>query len=125
MSKWILIVDDEEATAWALAEGLREAGLETEIAHSTGEAVSKCHQRDYDLVITDVRLPDRSGLDFLGDLVASPPAPPAIVMSAFGGPEVEAAVERLGALAYFQKPFDVELLKRTVTTALAADRASN
>jgi DNA-binding NtrC family response regulator len=125
VTKWVLIVDDERATAWALAESLRDEGLATEIAHSSGEAEQKCRQRRFDLVITDIRLPDRSGLELLGDLAATPPPPPAIVVSAFGGPEIETAVDRLGAKAYFQKPFDVDMLKSAVTTVLAADSSAN
>jgi DNA-binding NtrC family response regulator len=120
VSKWVLIVDDEKATAWALAESLRDDGLETEIAHSSNEAIDRCRERRFDLVITDIRLPDRSGLELLGDLAAQPPMPPAIVISAFGGPEIESAVVRVGASAYFQKPFDVDSLRSTVTSMLAA-----
>ena len=49
----------------------------------------------------------------------------AIVVSAFGGPEVEKRVGHLGAKAYFQKPFDVERLKTAVSTVLAGDRAAS
>jgi DNA-binding NtrC family response regulator len=120
VSKWVLIVDDEKATAWALAESLREDGLETEIAHSSDEASARYGARPFDLVITDIRLPDRSGLELLAELAASPPAPPAIVISAFGGSDVETAVGRLGARAFFQKPFDVDAVKQTVAALLAA-----
>jgi len=124
VSKRVLIVDDEEATAWALAECLREEGCEAAIAHSSSEAAALCGGVRFDLVITDIRLPDRSGLELLGELAQSPPAPPAIVISADGGPEIESAVGRLGALAYFQKPFDLELLRHLVTRVLASDRSA-
>ncbi|MGD8394750.1 MAG: response regulator [Candidatus Eiseniibacteriota bacterium] len=119
MTHWVLIVDDEKATAWALAESLREDGYETAIAHSCGEASARLGERSFDLVITDIRLPDRSGLELLEELAASPTAPPAIVVSAFGGGDVETVIGRLGAHAFFQKPFDVDAVKQVVAVLLA------
>jgi DNA-binding NtrC family response regulator len=115
----VLIVDDEKATAWALAESLREEGFVTRTAHSAAEAEAAHRASPADLVITDLRLPDENGFALLARLGAAGGRPRAIVVSAWGGPEIEASVSRSGALAYVQKPFDVEKLKALVAVAFA------
>lgn len=121
MSKSVLIVDDEEATAWALAESLREEGFLARTAHSAAEAEAALGSEPADLVITDVRLPDQSGFELLMRLRgAAARVPKAIVISAYGGPEIDALVRKVGALAYVRKPFDVEQIKQLVAGAFDA-----
>lgn len=119
VNRSVLIVDDEKATAWALAESLREEGFDIRTAHSAAEAEAAYRARPADLVITDLRLPDENGFELLARLGARGQRPHAIVVSAWGGPEIAASVSRSGALAYVQKPFDVERLKQLVAGAFA------
>lgn len=121
MSKSVLIVDDEEATAWALAESLREEGFLARTAHSAAEAAAVLASEPVDLVITDVRLPDQTGFVLLTQLKATAArTPKAIVISAYGGPEIDEQVRQVGALAYVRKPFDVEKIKQLVAGAFGA-----
>jgi DNA-binding response OmpR family regulator len=117
--KSVLIVDDEKATAFALAESLREEGFQTAIAHSAAEAEAVHARYPADLVITDLRLPDLNGFELLARLGAGGRAPLAIVISAWGGPEIDSSLRQSGALAYVRKPFDVERIKDLVARALA------
>jgi DNA-binding response OmpR family regulator len=119
VSKSVLIVDDEKATAWALAECLREEGFSIATAHSAAEAEAAHAAHPADLVITDLRLPDRNGFELLERLGAAGRAPLAIVVSAWGGPEIDTRLRQSGALAYLPKPFDVERLKALVACAFA------
>jgi DNA-binding NtrC family response regulator len=123
VSKSVLIVDDEEATAWALAESLREEGFLARTAHSAAQAETAYASQPADLVITDIRLPDLNGFELLGRLEGVGRGPMAIVISAYGGPEIDAMVRRVGALAYVRKPFDVERIKQLVASAFAAPTA--
>ena len=118
MAKRVLIVDDEAATAWALSESLREDGLEPTIAHSAGEARQLLREEFFDLLISDVRLPDQSGLELLREREGS--RPPAILVTAFDGEEVAAAVRDLEAVACYRKPFDLDSLRETVSRVLGA-----
>ena len=120
MTKTVLIVDDDEATAWALAETLREEGILARVVHSAGAALREHAAQPADLVITDVRLPDRSGFELVAELDATERAPLTIMISAWGGEEIHRSVARAGALAYLSKPFDLERLKQLVVGALAA-----
>lgn len=123
MSRSVLIVDDEEATAWALAESLREEGFITSTAASAAEACAAHASEPADLVIADLRLPDGDGLELLERLRAGGRRPLAIVISAWGGPEISERLRRSGALACVRKPFDVEQVKYLVARALAGESA--
>ncbi len=121
VTRSVLIVDDEKATAWALAESLREEGFAIRTAHSAAEAVAAHAAEPADLVITDIRLPDEDGFALLARLGSGAEPPRAIVFSAWGGPEIAASVRRSGALAYVQKPFDVDRVKALVAEAFALE----
>ena len=104
------MVDDD--TAWL-------ADLETWLAHegfhvigiSRGEWVLEAVDfHEPDVVVVDLHLPGVDGLQILGQLRRRWPALPVIVMTAFGGADVEERVRRLGATGYFDKPFRLEHL---------------
>ncbi len=125
LSKSVLIVDDEEATAWALAESLREEGFSISTAANAAQAETIHDSHPVDLVITDLRLPDLDGLALLERLAARGRAPLAIVISAWDGPEIRERLERSGALACVRKPFDVERMKLLVARAFAGERSAD
>ena len=110
-SRRILIVEDEKLFADALGKVLKKAGFDCEQAGCLKEAERNFRNAEPDLVLTDVRLPDGSGLDFLRRLRGKFGSEiPTLVMSAYG--ELEDAVEamRLGAVDYLKKPFDLDEL---------------
>lgn len=75
--------------------------------------------RDFDVIITDVRMPGFSGMDVLRAVRDLPQAPPVIVMTAFGNKETHREADRLGADAVLDKPFDLDDLRRAVERALS------
>jgi DNA-binding NtrC family response regulator len=122
----VLLVDDEEKILKTLGRALRDEGhLVTTTARAV-DAQRLLVEQSYDLLIIDYRMPDRSGVDVVKELVATTPDSerPAIVMMTAHG-SVESAVEamKLGAHDYLQKPFEVEELLLTARRALAAQRA--
>jgi DNA-binding NtrC family response regulator len=119
VSKTVLIVDDEEATAWALAESLRDEGFSTATAASAAQAVAAHTARPADLIITDLRLPDLDGFALLERLARSDRAPLAIVISAWDGPEIRERFVKSGALACVRKPFNVDEVKDLVARSFA------
>lgn len=72
-----------------------------------------------DLVISDLRMPGRSGLEVLARLRYSDWATPFILTTAFGDPETHAEARRLGAAAVFDKPFDIDDLRTVVCNLVA------
>ncbi len=74
----------------------------------------------FDLVISDVRMPELTGLGVLASLQGDDAAPPVILITAFGDRQTHAEAERLGALSCLDKPFDIEDFRVAVRGALAA-----
>ena len=114
----ILIVDDEETQRKVLAGFLRKRGFEAVQAASAEAAVAEASARTIDLVLTDLRMPGRTGIDLVDDLRRVNPEVPVIVMTAFG--TVATAVEAMkrGAADYLTKPIDLDELEVLIARTL-------
>ncbi len=100
----LLIVEDEQALATAMARTLRSRGFVADIALSGAEARERFGAVDYELVLMDVRLPDESGYTLLGELNKKRPAPAVVMISGVDDPELGRAAVEIGAYGYFVKP---------------------
>jgi len=120
----ILIVDDEPTTSWALAEGLADDGYTIDTFRSAEDAVCWLRESRSDLVISDLRLPGMSGLEFARKLRRGRHAQPVIIVTAYGTPEAWRALRAAGVADCFHKPFAMDGLRRSVRHALesAAER---
>jgi DNA-binding response OmpR family regulator len=109
----ILIVEDDEAIATGLALNLKLAGRQTAIARDGDEALRLATDEDFALILLDINLPKRNGLEVLSALRAADNLVPVIVLSAREGEFDKVAALRLGADDYVTKPFALaELLAR-------------
>jgi DNA-binding response OmpR family regulator len=109
----LLVVEDDEAIATGLALNLKLAGRATTIARDGDEAMKLTAANDYELVLLDINLPKRNGLEVLSALRATDNLVPVIVLSARDGEYDKVAALRLGADDYVTKPFALaELLAR-------------
>ncbi len=104
----ILVVDDNASLARGLATFLRQEGHAPDVAASVAEAVGKLAGASFDLIITDLELPDGKGLEVIRRARMAVPPPEVILMTAYGS--VESAVEamKLGAMDYLTKPVPLE-----------------
>jgi DNA-binding NtrC family response regulator len=116
----VLVIDDEESLRHSLAKALRRSGYVVETAATGGEGVDRFSKGSFDAVLTDVRLPDLSGLDVLALCTETKPGVPVIVMTGFG--TVESALEamRRGARDFVRKPFKAEEVLDVLDAALSA-----
>ena len=107
MSERILIVDDESGIRTTLSGILEDEGYATAGVATAAEASSLLAREDFDLVLLDVWLPDRDGLEVLPEIGESRPELPVIVIS--GHANVDAAVKaiRLGAYDFMEKPLSL------------------
>ncbi len=114
----ILIVEDEPELGEVLAQNLSREGYAVHLAETAEKALSLFHEKPFDLVISDIRLPDMDGLDLLERLRLPSLAPPVILMTGFG--TVQNAVEamRKGAADYLLKPFPMEMLEQGIKNAM-------
>ncbi len=118
VSEPVLIVDDEVEMRIAMSETLKHCGYPVEISHSAIDAIKKFKQNNYSLVITDMTMPKRSGLELLKDIKSISPAKPVIMATAYG--TVETAVEAMkhGAFDYIKKPINFDSFQFIVQQAL-------
>jgi len=109
----ILIVEDDEAIATGLALNLKLAGRVTQIARDGEAALALTQAEDFSLILLDINLPRKNGLEVLSTLRASDNLVPVIVLSARDGEFDKVAALRLGADDYVTKPFALaELMAR-------------
>jgi DNA-binding response OmpR family regulator len=109
----ILIVEDDDAIATGLALNLKLAGRATSIARDGDDALRQAQDEDFALILLDINLPKRNGLEVLSTLRAADNIVPVIVVSARDGEFDKVAALRLGADDYVTKPFALaELLAR-------------
>ena len=118
----LLIVDDEEGMRRLLNKVLTRAGYETVTVGSGAEALRQVAADRFDLVVTDIKMPEMDGLQLLRELKEYEPSLPIIVMTAYG--TVESAVEalRAGAYDYIAKPFETDEIRLTVEKVLERER---
>jgi two-component system response regulator PilR (NtrC family) len=107
----ILIVDDERSMREMLAILLRREGHDVAIAENGRRALECLNQRPFDLVVSDARMPDLDGLQVLRHARSINPAVIAIMITAYGSPDLIKGVEELGVNDYVEKPFNTEVLK--------------
>jgi len=109
----ILIVEDDDAIATGLALNLKLAGRQTVIARDGVQALELTDEEEFQLVLLDINLPKKNGLEVLAALRQSDNVVPVIVISAREGEYDKVAALRLGADDYVTKPFALaELLAR-------------
>lgn len=121
MGERILVVEDELRVAQALCRvlALPEGGGHTVEHCETGEAALERLQKDhFDLIITDLRMAGMSGLDLLEHAHRISPAMRAVLITAYGTPQIEDRAKKLAA-AYVTKPFSMQSFVRTVRQILA------
>jgi DNA-binding response OmpR family regulator len=118
--KRILIVDDDGKLATLLQESLRTlgGGYEVVTAGGTDEALAKVSKRSFDLVITDLMMPEVDGLQLLEALNAISPSIVTVAMTAFDSREIRAKAERFGIYRYLAKPFSIHEFRQCVRDAL-------
>jgi two-component system response regulator PilR (NtrC family) len=110
----ILVVDDEQSMRELLAIVLKREGYEVQLAENGQTAIALLERDPFDLLISDIKMPDMSGVDVLRAAKNIDPHVLAIMITAFASTDTAVEAMRLGACDYLSKPFDVDLLKMKV-----------
>jgi two-component system response regulator PilR (NtrC family) len=114
----LLVIDDEPDLRTLYELTLLREGYEVETAGSVEEALQMLEERSYSAVISDMRLPDGSGLDILAQLEADARREKAIVITAYGSAENAVEALKAGAFDYLTKPVDLRQFRLVVAAAL-------
>ncbi len=119
----VLLVDDDEAACRLLAEVLERDGYRVAAALSVEEALAKLEREGpFDAVLTDLRMPERSGLDLLKIVREREPDALVLVLTAFGDAAAAGEAIRAGAYDFVSKPYDIGTLRETLARALGRRR---
>jgi len=118
----LLIVDDDPVALDLLREVLSKESYEVASALSAEEAISQGIENIFDVIITDVRMGEKDGMDVLRSFKKTSPETAVIMITAFGSIDTAIEAIREGAFDYISKPFKLEEIKITVRRALEQRR---
>jgi two-component system, NtrC family, nitrogen regulation response regulator GlnG len=120
----VWLVDDDASIRWVLERALRQGGMSPTAFDQADTALAALRRDRPDVLITDIRMPGRSGLELLTQIRASQPELPVIVMTAHSDLDSAVAAYQGGAFEYLPKPFDidqaVDLVRRAAQQRTAA-----
>jgi DNA-binding NtrC family response regulator len=114
----LLVVDDDSAMRALLASLFEQKGYPVEEAASADQALERAREAEFDAVLSDIKMPGKTGIEMVGELRRIRPDTPVVLMTAFGS--IDSAVEamRAGAFDYITKPFEPDAVLLTVERAL-------
>lgn len=113
----ILVVDDEALLRNFLSETLKRRHIEVHTAENGQKAIAALRNHSYDLVITDMKMPDMTGLDVLKKVKEISPQTIVIVVTAYGSIENAVEAMRMGAFNYLIKPFSPDTIEAVIEKA--------
>ena len=114
----ILVVDDDLAMREMLTSLFADEGYDAEEAPSADVALEMARDEEFDAVLSDIKMPGKSGIELVAEMRELRPSTPVVLMTAFGS--IDSAVEamRVGALDYVTKPFEPEVVVVAMERAL-------
>jgi DNA-binding NtrC family response regulator len=118
----VLVIDDESDIREGLELLLTMEGFTVELAQNGGEGLHKLEHHAYDLVLLDLMMPDRSGMEVLAEVRERDKETPIFMITAYGSVEAAVNALKLGANDYFSKPWDNEKLIIEIGRMIAGRR---
>jgi DNA-binding NtrC family response regulator len=118
----LLLIDDDPNTLASLARAFRLAGHEATVCDNASRAVELVRAERFDLILSDVVMPGKSGMELLEDLKKAGVQTPIVLISGQANIEMAVKATRLGALDFLEKPLSTDKLLLTVENALKLSR---
>lgn len=128
MAKKILLIDDEELITRTLALALEKNGYEVLVAKNGSDAIAMAEEEEFDLILSDIRMPGLNGIETVKQLLHTIKKRglkkiPAIFVTGYADPKIEAEARALNPRAYIYKPFDYPQFLAKVKQALEEARS--
>jgi two-component system nitrogen regulation response regulator GlnG len=118
----LLVVDDEPSVCYSFRRVFGAGGVEVLTAATASAALEQLRAKRPDVVVLDLQLPDRDGLDLFGELCALDPRRPVVFITAHGTTQTAIEAMKRGAFDYLVKPVDFERVSQVVARAFEATR---
>jgi two-component system response regulator HydG len=119
----VLVVEDDAAAADTLVEALRARGFEASSTNVARTALARLDADDFEVVLTDLRMPEMTGVELAQLTRAQHPLVPVVVITAFGSIRVAVDAIHHGAYDFLTKPYDLDLVVVTLDRAIGHHRA--
>ena len=116
--KKALVIDDEQIVLDSVSQLLTDENYEVDISLKGREGLDWAIERPYDIVLTDIRMPDIGGMKVLRDIKRLNPSLPVIMITGYATTKSAVQAMKLGAADYIEKPFEPEQLIDSVNRAL-------
>jgi two-component system alkaline phosphatase synthesis response regulator PhoP len=115
---FILVVDDEGAIRYSISKTLQRVGYQVHTASSGEEALEMLQRQEYDVVLTDIRMPGLSGVELLARIKEQAPDSVVILLTGYGSMETAIESLRLGAHDYLRKPSSSQEIRDSVSRGI-------
>ncbi len=116
--KKVLVIDDEQIILDSVKKILGAEDFQIDPAISSRDGLERAMSQDYDLVLTDIRMPEIGGMRILRDIKRSKPALPVVIFTGYATVQSAVQAMKLGASDYVEKPFTPDMLVTTVKKVL-------
>jgi DNA-binding NtrC family response regulator len=116
--KRALVIDDEQIVLDSVSKILKDEAFEVDVSLSGREGRDRAIQRHFDIVLTDIRMPDIGGMRVLRDVKRAKPSLPVVIITGYATVKSAVQAMKLGAADYLEKPFTPEQLLKSVASAL-------
>jgi DNA-binding NtrC family response regulator len=120
--KKALVIDDEQIVLESVSALLTDEGFEVDTSLDGRQGLDWAIERSYDVVLTDIRMPDIGGMKVLRDVKRINPTLPVIMITGYASVESAVQAMKLGAAEYIEKPFEPEQLLDAVSRALGISK---
>ncbi len=116
--KRALVVDDEQVVLDSVSRILTDENYEVDVTLSGREGIDWAIKETYDIVLTDIRMPDIGGMRVLRDVKRAKPSLPVVMITGYASIESSVQAMKMGAADYLEKPFTPDQLLKAVASAL-------
>ena len=116
--KKIWVLDDDESIRWVFEKALSKANLPCQCFSNTNEAINQFNHETPSVIVSDIRMPGESGIEFLTKVKEKFPIIPIIIMTAYSDLDTAVSAFQKGAFEYIAKPFDIDKVLEVINQAL-------
>jgi DNA-binding NtrC family response regulator len=116
--KKVLVIDDEQIVLDSIRKILKEEDYEIDASLSGREGLDRAIKEQYDVVLTDIRMPDIGGMRVLRDIKRAKPSLPVVMITGYATVQSAVQAMKLGAMDYLEKPFTPERILEVVAASI-------
>ena len=116
--KKALVIDDEQIVLDSVSRILTDENYQVDVSLSGREGLNQAIEREYDIVLTDIRMPDIGGMRVLRDVKRAKPSLPVLIITGYATVRSAVQAMKLGAADYIEKPFTPDELLKAVASTL-------